>query len=219
MREPLTWISRFPGRDGTYSVLASLRLKGDSAEEEKEGAEDDSSDEYDYKKYYRKEFDKNNREFRYEVEVAEFKRNEFEVEEKIHELKPGAHLLKADVKATNFTGTPVSGGKVNWSLRSTPSNFYPAGYKDYRFGDYRDDDGGYWEAYYGYSSSRSSSHMKQQSSVLDGEGRNTVEFSLDGQSFPRVRRLSLQASVVNGMSSWSRFPEAPSGIRLPCLWA
>lgn len=51
------------------------------------------------------------------VEVAEFKRNEFEVEEKIHELKPGAHLLKADVKATNFTGTPVSGGKVNWSLR------------------------------------------------------------------------------------------------------
>ena len=189
----------FPGEEtGTYSVLASLRLKGDSAEEEKEGAEDDSSDEYDYKKYYRKEFDKNNREFRYEVEVAEFKRNEFEVEEKIHELKPGAHLLKADVKATNFTGTPVSGGKVNWSLRSTPSNFYPAGYKDYRFGDYRDDDGGYWEAYYGYSSSRSSSHMKQQSSVLDGEGRNTVEFSLDGQSFPRVRRLSLQASVVNG---------------------
>lgn len=187
----------FPEEEtGTYSVLASLRLKGDSAEEE--GTGDDSSDEYDYKKYYRKEFDKSNREFRYEVEVAEFKRNEFEVEEKIHELKPGAPLLKADVKATNFTGTPVSGGKVSWSLRSVPSNFYPAGYRDYRFGDYRNDDRGYWEAYYGYSGGGSFSQMKQQSSVLDGEGTNTVEFSLSGQSFPRVRRLSLQASVVNG---------------------
>lgn len=187
----------FPeGETGTYSVLASLRLKGDAAE--KGGTEDDSSDEYDDNEYYREEFNKNNREFWYEVEVAEFKRNEFEVEEKIHELKPGAPLLKADVKATNFTGTPVSGGKVNWSLRSVPSNFYPAGYRDYRFGDYRDDDGGYWEAYYGYSGGSSPSQMKQQSSVLDGEGRNTVEFSLSGQSFPRVRRLSLQASVVNG---------------------
>lgn len=186
----------FPEEEtGTYSILASLRMKGDTVKKQ----EDESSDgEYDSSKYYRKEFHKSNREFRYDVEVAEFKRNEFEVEEKIHELKPGAPLLKADVKATNFTGTPVSRGKVNWALRSVPSNFYPAGYRDYRFGDYRDDDGGYWEAYYGYSSGGSSSFMKQQSAVLDGEGRNTVEFSLDGQSFPRVRRLSLQASVVNG---------------------
>lgn len=187
----------FPEEEtGTYTVLAALRLKGDAAQAEKE--EDSSDDEYDYKKYYREEFHKSNREFRYPVEVAEFKRNEFEVEEKIHDLKPGAKVLKADVKATNFTGTPVSGGKVNWALRSVPSNFYPDGYRDYRFGDYRDEDGGYWEAYYGYSSRGASSDMKQQSAVLDGKGANTVEFSLDGQSFPRVRRLSLQASVVNG---------------------
>lgn len=187
----------FPDEEtGTYTVLASLRLKGDSAQA---GKEDGSSEDgYDYKKYYREEVRKSNREFRYPAEVAEFKRNEFEVEERIHDLKPGAAVLKADVKATNFTGTPVSGGKVNWSLRSVPSNFYPAGYRDYRFGDYRDEDAGYWEAYYGYSGRGASSGMKQQSAVLDGEGRNTVEFSLTGQSFPRVRRLSLQASVVNG---------------------
>lgn len=186
----------FPEEEtGTYTVLASLRLKGDSAQEEKE---DDSSGGDDYKKYYRQEFHKSNREFRYPVEVAEFKRNEFEVEERIHDLKPGAAVLKADVKATNFTGTPVSGGKVNWSLRSAPSNFYPAGYRDYRFGDYRNEDAGYWQAYYSYSGGGAFSGMKQQSAVLDGKGANTVEFSLAGQSFPRVRRLSLQASVVNG---------------------
>lgn len=187
----------FPEEEtGTYTVVAVLRLKGDSVQAEKE--DDSSGDGYDYKRYYREEFHKNNREFRYPVEVAEFKRNEFEVEEKIHDLKPGATVLKADVQATNFTGTPVSGGKVDWSMRSVPSNFYPDGYRDYRFGDYREEDGGYWEAYYGYSGGSSSSDMKQQSSVLDGNGANTVEFSLDGQSFPRVRRLNLQASVVNG---------------------
>lgn len=188
----------FPEEEtGTYSVLASLCLKEDAVkEQEKEDPADE--DEYDSKRYYREEVCRDNREFRYYVEVAEFKRNEFEVEETIHDLHPGAAVLKADVKATNFTGTPVSGGRVNWSLRSTPANFYPAGYRDYRFGDYRKEDGGYWEAYYGYSSGNSSSDMRQQSAVLDKEGRNSVEFSLAGRPFPQVRKLALQASVVNG---------------------
>lgn len=187
----------FPEEEtGTYSLTASLNLKGDS--DGQKSTEDDSGDEYGGRDYYRELFRKRNREFRHDVEVAEFKRNEFEVEAKIHELKPGAPVLKADVKATNFTGTPVSGGRVNWSLRSVPSNFYPVGYRDYRFGDYREEDGGYWEAYYGYGGGTSSSDMKQQSAVLDGNGGNAVEFALDGQSFPRVTRLSLQASVING---------------------
>lgn len=187
----------FPEEEtGAYSITAELRLKGDTEVEPGDDVFDNG--EYDSARYYRKEFNRRNREFRHYVEVAEFKRNEFEVEEKIHELRTGAAELKADVKATNFTGTPVSGGRVNWSLHSVPSNFYPEGYRDYRFGDYREEDGGYWEAYYGYPGRSSSPGMQQQSAVLDGEGRNAVKFSLKGQPFPRVRRLSLQASVVNG---------------------
>ncbi len=185
----------FPeGETGMYSITAKLRLKGDAEED----SDEDNDGEYDSNRYYRREFNRRNREFRYSVEVAEFKRNEFEVESVIHDLKPGDKMLKADVKATNFTGTPVSGGKVNWGLRSIFSNFYPAGYKDYRFGDYRNEDYGYWDAYYGYSGGSPSSGMQQQSAVLDANGKNAVEFSLDGQAFPRVRKLILTASVTNG---------------------
>ena len=91
-----------------YSITAKLRLKGDAEED----SDEDNDGEYDSNRYYRREFNRKNREFRYSVEVAEFKRNEFEVESVIHDLKPGDKVLKADVKATNFTGTPVSGGKV-----------------------------------------------------------------------------------------------------------
>lgn len=185
----------FPeGETGVYSMTATLQLKGDAGEEPDE---DDGSG-YDSNRYYKREFQRKNREFHYSVEVAEFKRNEFEIDSVIHDLKPGDTVLKADVKATNFTGTPVSGGKVNWSLRSVAANFYPAGYRDYRFGDYRDDDDGYWDAYYGYSRGSSSSDMRQQSAVLDAGGKNAVEFSLAGQPFPRVRKLTLTASVTNG---------------------
>lgn len=112
-----------------YSITAKLRLKGDAEED----SDEDNDGEYDSNRYYRREFNRKNREFRYSVEVAEFKRNEFEVESVIHDLKPGDKVLKADVKATNFTGTPVSGGKVNWGLRSIFSNFYPAGYQGLPF--------------------------------------------------------------------------------------
>lgn len=189
----------FPeGKTGTYYVQASLKLKGDAAPADEDGADDEES-EYGSQAYYRKEFERSNREFRHEVEVAEFKRNEFEVESSIHKLTPGDTALKADVKAVNFTGAPVSGGKVHWALRISNVNFYPADFRDYRFGNYLDGDSGYWEAYYGYSFyGGSSSDMKQQIGVLDGKGKQAVEFAMDGQNFPRVRNLTLTSSITNG---------------------
>lgn len=186
----------FPsGETGTYRVQAALRMKGDAVkeEEESEGADHD-----DDKRYARQSLRRSNREFVHYVEVAEFKRNEFEVEARIAELQPGAPVLKADVKAMNFTGTPVSKGKIDWSLSSTFTNFYPPNYKDYRFGNHLEYDGEYWDAYYGYPSRGTSSDVQNQSARLNDQGEAHTEFPLAGRPFPMVQRLTLGASVTNG---------------------
>ncbi len=183
----------FPQEEtGTYRVKAELRLKGDPAE----GMAADNGED---KSWWKEAMWNLNRKFDYYVEVAEFKRNEFEVTTKQDPLAPGQMKLKGNLSAVNFTGTPVANAEVRWSLVTEFSNFYPKNYAEYRFGDHRETDSGYWQAYYGYSYGSSLSTAWQSlQGKLNAEGKAAVEFELKNADFPQVRHLHLIGSVTNG---------------------
>ncbi len=187
------WDFEFPQEEtGSYRVKAELRLKGDPDEGMVADNDEDNS-------WWKKEMWNLNRKFDYYVEVAEFKRNEFEVTTKQEAMALGQMKLKGDLSAVNFTGTPVANAVVRWSLVTEFTNFYPKNYAEYRFGDHRETDSGYWQAYYGYSYGRSpSTAWQSQQGKLNAEGKAAVEFELKKADFPQVRHLRLIGAVTNG---------------------
>ncbi len=183
----------FPEEEtGYYSVKAQLTMQGDPANK-------DEVDDSDGRGYWRSDVLESNREFTYGVSVMEFKRNEFEVTPTLHPLKAGDMTVSADVSATNFTGTPVSNAEVNWTLHASYTNFYPKHYAEYRFGDHRESDSGYWEAYHGYYYGESfSGDWHREESKLDKNGKGKVTFTMKQADFPQVREVRLSADVTNG---------------------
>lgn len=71
------------------------------------------------------------------VQVTEFQRNEFRVESKM-DLDMEKKTITLGATATGYNGTPVSGGKVSWSVRCDPEPFYPAAFQDFTFGNWED---------------------------------------------------------------------------------
>ncbi len=126
------------------------------------------------------------------VIVADFQRNEFEVE---GELRAKGTVLHMDAKATAFTGLPVAGGKVDWIVQRTPLAVHPAAFPEFCFGDFRR---GLSDFYESDERQRSASHVQTLRGELDGEGCGSLDFELPPAGFPGRSRVSVSASVTNG---------------------
>lgn len=136
-------------------------------------------------------------EFAHNVKVQEFKRNEFELKQEITTPKVGATEITGHITATNFTGIPVSNGKVEWGMSIHNTNFYPKNYQDYRFGMHIESDSDYWSHYYGTSKRYKIDTYDTQKSKLDDNGEHQATFNLKGQPFPQVREIQLFTYVTN----------------------
>ncbi len=178
------------GLDGSGSLHANIRFAGDkdgtTADELvllQHGAKLDD--------YYATSLLEENREGFYEsFLVADYKRNEFEIEA---ELKLEGEEVKMDATATAFTGVPVSGGKVSWVMQRTDHNVFPEKYPDFCFGDYSD--GRYS---YRWDSSNGNRSVDTERGELDADGKGSVSFTLDEQRFPARSVVRVTASVTNG---------------------
>lgn len=151
--------------------------------------------------YYDNELDVQNRTFTSTIQVQEFKRNAFEVKSALKEVKPGDRQLQVSTEAMNYTGTPVADGKAEWRLEATESNFYPDNFKDYKFGDHREYDSGYWKYYYGFDSSYDSSssreHTLKNEGKLDAKGKGESQFTLPVLAYPRTLFVNIDSCVTD----------------------
>ncbi len=149
--------------------------------------------------YYLRNFIESNRIFSSTIYVEHYRRNEFEIEGGM-KLMPDMKEVELVVDAQQMNGTPLVGGTVSWSLSAQEMNFYPRGLKDYRFGDYRKGDYGYYECYYWNRDDVASgtTHFETiPSGKLDADGKSMVKVTRPQGEFPRRQLLTSEISVTN----------------------
>ena len=129
----------------------------------------------------------------------EFRRNEFEVGSKlqVHEKEK---MVTVEASAVNFTTTPVAGGKVQWSLRTTPLHFYPKQQQwlGFRFGEQASDSWEYFYNYYHGIEDAGDSDYRSASGTLDEQGSGKMSFALPQPEHPCGRRIESTVTVTNG---------------------
>lgn len=197
---------------GTYSV--SINFTKTDQPGQKPGDEDEDEDSSDY---YKNRLDEENRTFRKNIEVQEFKRNAFEVKSSLAKPVPGDKSVTVSSSATNYTGVPLSGAEIEWTSRTLASNFYPKDYREYEFGDYTDYDSGYWRAYYGYGSyDRGNFRQNRIEGKLDEEGKLEKTIDLPEQSVPRCLSVNVTSRVTDGneqsISSYAQTTVHPAEV-------
>ncbi len=131
--------------------------------------------------------------------VQHFRRNEFTVEQKMDILSE-TQRAKLHINAMQLTGAPVAQGELNVRAVAYDTNFYPAGLKDYRFGDYRHNDPSYTSYYYWgeEGSANGATHTSDSKYKLDEKGEYRVEIDIPKGEFPRRQKLTVFAEVTNG---------------------
>ena len=129
----------------------------------------------------------------------EFRRNEFEVESKL-QVHENEKMVTVEASAVNFTTTPVAGGKVQWSLRTTPLNFYPKQQQwfGFRFGEHASDSWEYFYNYYHGEEESECSDYRSSSGTLDEQGCGKMSFALPQPEQPFGRRIESTVTVTNG---------------------
>lgn len=133
------------------------------------------------------------------INCKEFRRNEFEVKSSMR-VQAEERTVTVNATATNFTSTPVAGGEVRWSLKTTPVQFIPKQpqWRDFRFGAYCEEPWSYYCAYYRGEDEAGGSDYASQRSTLDAAGTGSVSFTLLQPSVPACLRLVSTATVTNG---------------------
>ena len=142
-----------------------------------------------------------NASFRIGVRVEEFRRNAFELTHAVDTPAPGAKEVPLLLKASYYQGQPVAKGAVEQFTHIAETNFYPAKFRDYLFGDHRTPDFGYWYHYFGYrwdddhGSRRSNSESTKTELADDGSVRITA--TLPESGFPMTRKVSISTEVTD----------------------
>lgn len=147
--------------------------------------------------YWKKQAAKRSARFSHRIAVQEFKRNTFELASSLDDS------LSYSLSARYFQGTPVAKGKVDWLFRVTPTGFYPAGHRDFLFGDHRGYDPDYWSHYFGYSDQNNSSLRRDGAQTengqgeLDDQGQLTMSFDLPELKMPTPRLTTVATEVTD----------------------
>lgn len=133
------------------------------------------------------------------LRVQEFRRNAFELTQKIADPAIGATTLGATLTAKYYQGQPVASGKVKHYSRIVSGNPYPERFRDFLFGNHRTSDWGYWFHYFGYEggdTSRPSSSL-QGEMQLDASGNAAISVPLPESEFPSQREVLVSSEVTD----------------------
>lgn len=144
--------------------------------------------------------------FEMELNVEEFRRNAFEIEQTAAKPANGATSVSSDVSATYYQGQPVAAGKVTHYTRITPQNPYPERFRDFLFGNHRSPDWSYWYHYFGYRSrydgdgggnEDSGPSSAQGEATLSPEGKATITVEIPQAEFPTSREVKISTEVTD----------------------
>ncbi len=142
-----------------------------------------------------------NARFTTELRVEEFRRNAFEIVQKVEEPAAGAAKVSASLSAKYYQGQPVAAGAVKYYARISTRNLYPERFRDFLFGNHRSYDWGYWYHYFGYQDSDGDSDG--HSSNLEGEiqlaadGSANIAIDVPQSDFPSLREISVSSEVTD----------------------
>lgn len=134
------------------------------------------------------------------LSCKEFRRNEFEIKSRI-QADAVRRTLSMEATATHFTGIPVSGGEVLWTLKTSRHYFCPpqAQWADFSFGDYREDP---WARYMILCGRNPGDYentgLFSQSGHLDAAGKGSTTFVLPEAKEPIALRAVMTATITNG---------------------
>jgi uncharacterized protein YfaS (alpha-2-macroglobulin family) len=135
------------------------------------------------------------------LNVEEFRRNAFEITQRIPPPPIGATTVSAELSAKYYQGQPVAAGGVTYYSRVTTRNPYPERFRDFLFGNHRSYDWGYWYHYFGYQDSDedSTSHTSQLSgeTQLSASGDTTISIEIPQANFPSPREVMVSSEVTD----------------------
>jgi uncharacterized protein YfaS (alpha-2-macroglobulin family) len=152
--------------------------------------------------WYEREKLLGNARFEMELRVEEFRRNAFEITQKITTPEIGATNVSAVLAANYYQGQPVASGTVKHYSQITTQNPYPERYRDFLFGNHRSYDWGYWYHYFGYRDNEEE-NSTQHSSQLQGEtqlaadGTATLDIALPQSDFPTPREVRVSTEITD----------------------
>ena len=133
--------------------------------------------------------------------VEEFRRNTYEVVQKIDTPTIGADEISVQLAATYYQGQPVAAGKAVTFTEVTDANPYPDRYRDFLFGNHKVDDWRYWYNYFGYRDRDGDNDVTSTSfnsdQVLSKDGQATIPVTLPKSDFPTTREISVSTEVTD----------------------
>jgi len=135
------------------------------------------------------------------LRVEEFRRNTFEIAQKIDTPEIGAKEISAKLTATYYQGQPVAAGAAKTFSEISDTNPYPERYRDFLFGNHKADDWRYWYHYFGYRDREADNEVTSSSfdseQTLSKEGFAEVKVKLPEGDFPQTREVSVATEVTD----------------------
>jgi len=176
------------GKTGTYRIRLEFPEELALAEAM---AEDD---------WYESEVLNSNASFGIQIQVEDFRRNAFEIEQSL--TQQNEQSVRAAISARYYQGQAVSAGKVGYFTRITDKNIYPERFRDYLFGDHKVPDWTYWYHYFGYrwdSSGESGRQTTQHQGdlILTSDGTGEAIIQLPESEFPSAREISVSMDITD----------------------
>ncbi len=142
-----------------------------------------------------------NARFEVPLRVGEFRRNAFEITQKIAVPAPGAEKITAQLSANYYQGQPVAAGSVKYYSTISTTNPYPERYRDFLFGNHRSYDWGYWYHYFGHrgDSDESPHHSSnlQGEAQLAADGSASLNIDVPATGFPSMREVTVSSEVTD----------------------
>ena len=142
--------------------------------------------------------------FELPLKVEEFRRNTFEIVQKIDTPMIGAQEITAKLTATYYQGQPVAAGNASTFTEISEINPYPERYRDFLFGNHRVDDWRYWYNYFGYRDEEDENEITSTSfdseQVLSKEGFAEIPVKIPTGDFPTTRQVSIATEVTDANS-------------------
>ncbi len=159
-----------------------------------------------------------NARFEIPLRVEEFRRNAFELTQRIDPPAVGATSITAALSAKYYQGQPVAAGGVKYYSQITPQNPYPGRFRDFQFGNHRREDWGYWYHYFGYqdrdSDSTTHSSQLQGEARLSTDGSASLALDIPAADFPRPLEVRLTSEVTD--ANHQTLTTSASAVVHPC---
>jgi uncharacterized protein YfaS (alpha-2-macroglobulin family) len=184
-----------PSKTGTHS----LRLE--FPEELDKVVSSESEEESDVNWEERERVLENAR-FSIDLRVEEFRRNAFEITQKLPTPAIGATTITADLTAKYYQGQPVANGGVKHYSQITSKNPYPERFQNFLFGNHRTYDWGYWYHYFRYRDNDQDENTDHSSNLqgeaqLTADGSATISVEIPQADFPTMREVEISSEVTD----------------------